>query len=166
MSNTEIWKPIQNYENLYEISNLGKVKSVKRNNVLKQFLNGSDEYCVSLHSNGVRSDKLVKKLVAKHFVPNPHNMIWVRHIDNNKYNNNYSNLEWYFKGYKKPKVEIKKIYKCCICHKKLPKMPIRLKYQLGDNKETYRAFQTLHNYDFCDKCFKIFEEWINKHKED
>lgn len=60
---------------------------------------------------------------------------------------------------------VKKVYKCCICHKKLENMPIRLVKQLGDNNETYRAFHNVRNYDFCKNCYRIFNNWILKHKE-
>lgn len=60
----------------------------------------------------------------------------------------------------------KKIYKCCICHRKLEDMPIRLVKQLGDNRETYRAFHNIENYDFCKRCYNTFNNWILKHKEE
>lgn len=61
---------------------------------------------------------------------------------------------------------MKKIYKCCICHKKLEEKPIRLVKQKHDNKETYGAYHNVANYDFCKICFKTFAFWINKHKEE
>lgn len=59
---------------------------------------------------------------------------------------------------------MKKIYKCCICHKILEEKPIRLVKQLyGVNK--YKQYSPIENYDFCIGCYKIYEKWINKHKE-
>lgn len=60
---------------------------------------------------------------------------------------------------------IKKIYKCCICHKVLDYKPIRLVKQLHDNKETYGAYHNITNYDFCKSCYQRFNNWIKKHKE-
>lgn len=60
----------------------------------------------------------------------------------------------------------KKIYKCCICHEVLEGYkPIRLVKQLHDNKETYGAYHNKSNYDFCKRCYGIFNNWIRKHKE-
>lgn len=60
---------------------------------------------------------------------------------------------------------MKKIYKCCICHRILDYKPIRLVKQLNDGKETYNAYHNQANYDFCIRCYKKFDNWINKHKE-
>ena len=56
-------------------------------------------------------------------------------------------------------------YKCCICHNKLDYKPHRLvhqEYGIG----SYRQYANVKNYDFCDKCFKQFTNWIRKHKEE
>lgn len=60
---------------------------------------------------------------------------------------------------------MKKVYRCCICHKKLDYKPIRLVKQLHDGKETYGAYHNIMNYDFCPKCYKAFDNWLNKHKD-
>lgn len=57
-----------------------------------------------------------------------------------------------------------KIYSCCICHKVLKDKPIRLtkkEYGIGN----YKQYSPVANYDFCDKCYKVFDNWITKHKE-
>lgn len=59
----------------------------------------------------------------------------------------------------------KKIYKCDICHKILEEKPIRLikqEYASGN----YNQFCQTERYDICKNCYKIFEKWINKHKEE
>ena len=55
-----------------------------------------------------------------------------------------------------------KIYKCCICHKVLEEKPHRLVHQEYER----RTYKNKFNYDFCDKCFIVFKNWIKKHKED
>lgn len=58
-----------------------------------------------------------------------------------------------------------KIYKCCICHTVLEEYkPHRLVYQEYETRG-YGQYKNKHNFDFCDKCFKIFKIWIRKHKE-
>lgn len=58
---------------------------------------------------------------------------------------------------------MRKEYKCCICHKPIKKNK-RLVYQEFDNKKSYGTFHNRYNYDFCDKCIKMFNYWVKKHK--
>lgn len=99
----EKWMDIKGYEGRYQISNLGRVKSLpidekfcKRNEevILKPFVCGSGYYEVILRQNGKRKPKLIHRLVAETFIPNPHGKKEVNHKDGNKYNNEMSNLEW------------------------------------------------------------------------
>ena len=57
-----------------------------------------------------------------------------------------------------------KIFNCCICGDVISKNK-RLVYQLYDNKKPYGSFHNKKNYDFCNKCFTIFERWIKKHEK-
>lgn len=96
----EIWKDIKGYEGLYQVSNYGRVKSLPRNNTIKQpriLKNGYSHkgYCiVALSKNNNRRSYRVHRLVAQAFIPNPNNLPEVNHIDENKLNNNINNLEW------------------------------------------------------------------------
>jgi hypothetical protein len=107
----EIWKPICGCENSYEISNLGRVKSLPRsthytdkNNVkcvrntggmvLNPPIDAEGYVKVILFLNGKRVARRVHRLVAEQFIPNPENKPYVNHIDGIKYNNNVVNLEW------------------------------------------------------------------------
>lgn len=57
-----------------------------------------------------------------------------------------------------------KIYKCEICHRRLKDKPIRLvkqEYGLG----IYKQYYNVDKYDFCERCYKTFENWLTKHKE-
>ena len=99
----EQWKPVKNYEGLYEVSNTGLVRSLDRidrlNRLKKGVLkapcnNGRGYLCVNLKVHGKQSQKTLHRLVAEAFIPNPNNLPEVNHIDGNKANNHVDNLEW------------------------------------------------------------------------
>lgn len=87
------WKKIKGFEN-YEISNEGEVRNIITGLVLKQADNGRGYLEVGLHINKKRKHKYIHRLVAEAFIPNPESKPEVNHIDENKTNNNVSNLEW------------------------------------------------------------------------
>ena len=92
----EVWKDIEGYEGLYQISNFGRVKSfVKSRPKIKSLSNDKDGYllCVLNKLNKKRTFK-VHRLVAMSFIPNPENKSQVNHKDGNKHNNIVDNLEW------------------------------------------------------------------------
>lgn len=100
----EIFKDIKEYENLYQISNFGNVKSLpkgdgngNRERLLKFesiIRNHTTYYRVTLSKNGKTKRFLVHRLVAQHFLDNPYNKPMINHIDNNGTNNKINNLEW------------------------------------------------------------------------
>lgn len=86
-------KEIKGYEGIYSISDTGSVYNLKRKKFLKT--TKSDRYIVvSLNKNGLRKRYYVHRLVAEAFCDNPLGKPYVNHIDHNRENNNYSNLEW------------------------------------------------------------------------
>lgn len=90
----EIWKKIEGFEN-YEISNFGRVKSTNFGNTKVLIQEKVKGYLrVTFSKNNVQKRFLVHRLVAKYFIKNNVNKICVNHIDGNKTNNNYFNLEW------------------------------------------------------------------------
>lgn len=106
----EQWLPIMMYEDLYEVSNMGRVRSKDRSHLLvgrhrapyRRTLKGrikavseSGAYdVVNLYCGGKCKGYLVHRLVAIHFVPNPDNLPEVNHKDEDKKNNAWCNLEW------------------------------------------------------------------------
>ena len=102
----EIWRDIEGYEGMYQVSNEGRVRSLDRTitfkdgrkrifkgQILKQQL-ANNYNKVDLQINKYKHSFNVHRLVAAAFIPNPENLSDVNHKDENKLNNKCSNLEW------------------------------------------------------------------------
>lgn len=108
--NKEIWKDIERLEGRYQISNLGRVKSLPKfvnNNpksknigyetkerILKPFYNGKGYMLVKMYKDNKKYTKKIHRLVAQAFIPNIDNLPQINHKDENKQNNKADNLEW------------------------------------------------------------------------
>lgn len=95
----EIFKDIEGYEGIYQVSNYGTIKSLgnnktRKNKKLKLYKNIFGYLCVSLSKEGKNKVCKVHRLVAQAFIDNPNNYKQVNHIDEDKTNNHVSNLEW------------------------------------------------------------------------
>lgn len=95
----EIWKPVEGYEGIYEVSNFGRVKSLNYHRegivkILKPQKDGSGYLQVQLWRNGKMKAFKVHRLVAEAFLPNPLGLPEINHKDEDKTNNIVSNLEW------------------------------------------------------------------------
>lgn len=92
----ELWKDIPNYENHYQVSNTGKIRSIKKDKplIMKSRKNNSGYLLIGIFKNGMREVLLLHRLIAMTFLKNPYFKKTVNHKDGNKLNNNLSNLEW------------------------------------------------------------------------
>ena len=107
----EVWKEIKGYEGLYQVSNLGRVKSCDKivkcgsgskrmpSRILSQYISklhgGTYKQCnVHLRANGEDKKFIVARLVAQAFIPNPNDLPQVNHKDEDPTNNHVDNLEW------------------------------------------------------------------------
>lgn len=107
----EVWKDINGYEGLYQISNRGRIKGLEKEITLltahkrklipmrksyikKARMNRYGYYQVSLWKNGTSHVFTIHRLVATMFIPNPQKLPCVNHKDERKTNNNVENLEW------------------------------------------------------------------------
>ena len=91
----EVWKPVCNYEGLYEVSNLGRVRSsYYHGKILKPMISNSGYERVDLFKDKKRKQFSVHRLVAQAFVDNPYGKQFVNHIDEDKTNNTAINLQW------------------------------------------------------------------------
>lgn len=103
----EIWKDVIGFEGMYQVSNLGNVKSLDRfvysgrnktriqhGKPKKPTINQDGYSYVLLYKNNKIKQSLNHRLAAIAFIPNPENKETVNHIDGDKNNNNISNLEW------------------------------------------------------------------------
>lgn len=105
----EFWRPVVGYEGLYEVSNFGRVKSIKfgKERFLKLFTNHRGYLQVNLSKKGKVKKYFVHRLVAEAFLEIPEELkhlkgthyLQVNHKDENKLNNNAENLEWCTSSY-------------------------------------------------------------------
>lgn len=104
---SEIWKPVVGWEGLYEVSSHGRIRSLNRVIINKSGGKQSfvgrilrparDRYGynrVVLSKEGTSYNRIVHRLVAQAFIPNPNNLPEVNHKDEDKTNNIPENLEW------------------------------------------------------------------------
>lgn len=102
MYEDEIWRAVKGYEGLYEVSNLGRVRSLDRiskgrrrkGRILRHYVTGSEYFQVCLSKEGESKNIAVHRLVATAFVPNPEKKETVNHINEDKRDNRSCNLQW------------------------------------------------------------------------
>lgn len=156
----EIWKDISGFEGVYEISSYGRVRSVKSGRILSTSKCGGCRgyLSVCLSKNGKRYGKLVHRLVAEAFVPNPYNLPEVNHIDEDKINNRADNLEFcdhkYNMNYGTRNMRSKDTH-------------IKNGYWTGLSKEEYnRKYRECHKEELREYHKEYNREYIECHKEE
>lgn len=97
--NMERWKDIIGYEGLYQVSNLGRVRSLGNKthpgiHLMKLIISKFGYVVIKLCKDGKEKLLKVHRLVAKAFIPNPLNLPHINHINEDKTDNRVSNLEW------------------------------------------------------------------------
>lgn len=95
----EIWKDIDGFGGRYQVSNLGRIRSIggitwKTDRILKTEIGVGGYVRVGLFKDNKQKHYRVHRLVAQAFITNPDNLPEVNHIDENKLNNRVENLEW------------------------------------------------------------------------
>lgn len=108
----EEWKNIKCYEGLYQVSNLGRIKSLSRTvhqynymakkdikitfkeKIRKPRMSKDGYYIINLNKDGKMTTYRVHRLVGEQFIENKENKPYINHKDGNKLNNNVDNLEW------------------------------------------------------------------------
>lgn len=130
----EVWKDIKNYEGCYQVSNLGRVRSLTRKvktfngvrtskgQLLKPLKTNTGYYRVDLKQNQKDKYMSIHRLVAEAFIPNPNNYPIINHKDNNPQNNCVDNLEWCTQSYN-----------------------VKYAYKYGNAKPTSGCFKKGHN---------------------
>lgn len=103
----EEWRPVENWEDVYEVSNQGRVRSISRDieysdgriihregKVITPNKVNSGYYQITFYSHGGHERHYVHQLVAKTFIDNPNDYTEIHHKDHDKSNNCANNLEW------------------------------------------------------------------------
>ena len=100
----EEWRDIKGYEGKYQVSNLGRVKSLNyrrtgKEEILTNTPNEKGYLYLFLYKKGKRKPYYIHRLVTDAFIVNPNNYEEVNHKDEDKTNNNVDNLEWCSRKY-------------------------------------------------------------------
>ena len=136
----EEWKPIKGYEGLYEVSNMGRVKSLYygKDIILKQGMDHNGYMVLGLSKDGTRSTKKVHRLVATAFIRNTNNYEVVNHKNGNKKDNTVDNLEWCTSSY-----NIKHAYHNRLMNTDAQKKSVILYKKYGEYKSITEAAEAL-----------------------
>lgn len=88
------WRPVKDFENYYLVNDIGQIWSIRRNKMLQPKIDKYGYEAVSFSVGGRSYHRTVHRVVAQAFLPNPHNLPTVNHINEIKIDNRVTNLEW------------------------------------------------------------------------
>lgn len=145
----EIWVPVIEFEELYEVSNLGRVRNIKTKRIKKDYLGNCGYKTVALSKKSKTYIKLLHKLVIESFIGNNDTTLTVNHKDHNKMNNKLENLE-----YMTHKMNIQDAWKNGIYDKRVQKQ----KETMKGNKIRSRA---VNQYDLNNNFIKKWDSIID-----
>ena len=156
----EIWKDIEGYEGLYQVSNYGNIKSLSKvvknaygvhrteDKILKPQTKKDGYLQIQLSKNGKQKHYKVHRLVALTYIANPNNYPCVNHKDENKSNNHVSNLEWctyeYNTNYGTRNKRASEKLKGKMKNKKLTKQQLEKRYRKVKCIEDNRVFNSIY----------------------
>ena len=165
----EEWRPVVGYEDLYEVSSYGRVKTKDRNSVgkkrkagiVKTFTNKQGYYKVNLWRNRKLQTSNVHRVVAEAFLPNPNNLSDVNHKDETHTNNCVDNLEWCSHSYNMNYGTVKERWRDLLTNHPNTSRPVA-QYDLQGNflrvfpslREVMRFYKTNSWKTICDVCRK------------
>lgn len=90
----ELWSPIDEFNGAYEVSSKGNIRVQSAGDLVQHLLDKDGYHIVRLMKDGAMYTRRVHRLVALAFIENPDEKPTVNHIDEDKNNNDVSNLEW------------------------------------------------------------------------
>ena len=156
----EEWKNIIGYEGLYEVSNKGNVRNVRRNKLLR--LQKNQGYIrVALSKNGIKTWLRVHRLVAQAFIENPDNLPEINHLDEDKANNSVDNLEWCDRSYNNNYGDrLKKSINTKIKNGYVNEENVGL-----SKKEYWNKYYQEHKKELCEKSKERTKEWRENNRE-
>ena len=148
---SEQWKPIEGYEGVYEVSDLGRVRRLEAKDtngrtckaqIIKPIIQHSGYCHVGLWHGQKCDQRRVHRLVAQAFIPNPENKPTVNHLNEDKQDNRACNLEW-------ATVQENTVYGSCVERRtanRRPDAPNRRKPVIGTDKDgNERVFDSIAN---------------------
>lgn len=153
----QIWKPIKDFEHYYEVSNIGNVRRIAKENnskTLKPRLHSSGYLRVMLSINGKHYDKYIHRLVADMFCvnANPNKYFEINHKDGDKQNNIFSNLEWCDRSYNNKHAYVNRLHTIHGCYgrkKKVAKIDIETNKILSIYDSVENASKDVGLKNFC-----------------
>ena len=161
----EIWKDVKGYEGLYKVSNKGRVYSISTNRYMIPQLTNVGYYYINLTKDKETKKITIHRLVAFMFVhnPNPEKFKIVNHKDENKLNNNASNLEWC--DYQYNNTYGNRLEKAKIAYKNF-RNNMTEEEKLAYNKKISDGMRNMSEEEKCLQKQHIQQTWQNKSDEE